>query len=91
MILRGEFAPGLRLGEVELTERLGVSRTPPDPGPVVAATVEPVAVERYASAFLGTSLPATGTRPGRPHLVDRARPARRRAPWPRRGDGSSRR
>ncbi|WP_308259257.1 GntR family transcriptional regulator [Pseudonocardia sp. H11422] len=28
MILRGEVAPGLRLGEVELAERLGVSRTP---------------------------------------------------------------
>jgi DNA-binding GntR family transcriptional regulator len=28
LILRGDFAPGLRLGEVELAERLGVSRTP---------------------------------------------------------------
>jgi len=28
MILRGEFRPGARLGEVELAERLGVSRTP---------------------------------------------------------------
>ncbi|WP_200803789.1 GntR family transcriptional regulator [Pseudonocardia thermophila] len=28
MILRGELAPGSRLGEVELAERLGVSRTP---------------------------------------------------------------
>ncbi|MHA6793193.1 GntR family transcriptional regulator [Pseudonocardia bannensis] len=28
MILRGDVAPGLRLGEVELAERLGVSRTP---------------------------------------------------------------
>lgn len=28
LILRGEFAPGDRLGEVELAERLGVSRTP---------------------------------------------------------------
>jgi DNA-binding GntR family transcriptional regulator len=28
LIVRGDFAPGLRLGEVELAERLGVSRTP---------------------------------------------------------------
>jgi DNA-binding GntR family transcriptional regulator len=28
LILRGEFATGTRLGEVELAERLGVSRTP---------------------------------------------------------------
>lgn len=28
MILRGEFAPGERLGEVQLAERLAVSRTP---------------------------------------------------------------
>ena len=28
MILRGELAPGERLGEVALAERLGVSRTP---------------------------------------------------------------
>ncbi|MFC5996530.1 GntR family transcriptional regulator [Pseudonocardia hispaniensis] len=28
LILRGEFAAGARLGEVELAERLGVSRTP---------------------------------------------------------------
>ncbi len=28
LILRGEFGPGARLGEVELAERLGVSRTP---------------------------------------------------------------
>ncbi len=28
LILRGEFATGARLGEVELAERLGVSRTP---------------------------------------------------------------
>jgi DNA-binding GntR family transcriptional regulator len=28
LVLRGEFAPGERLGEVELAERLGVSRTP---------------------------------------------------------------
>jgi DNA-binding GntR family transcriptional regulator len=28
LILRGDFPPGARLGEVELAERLGVSRTP---------------------------------------------------------------
>ena len=28
LILRGDFPPGTRLGEVELAERLGVSRTP---------------------------------------------------------------